>query len=1478
MREGPAELRARAILEHPGRGGCGVGALADPRGASRELIDLALEGLSCVEHRGGAVDDTGDGAGLLFATPRGYFERFVAHGKRLPEGDELGVGVLLFPYGEAPNALPLQSRIDQMLRRAGLSPLGWRRVPVHPHALGARARDSQRDPWQLLIGQGMLPASDLPRAYFRVKAEIERQLPAIYVASLQPRAVVYKALATGPQLRRYYPDLEDPQLATDLVVFHRRYSTNTLSNWALAQPFRIIAHNGEINTIKANRAALQSMERELSLGGLLMQMGSDSADLDRAVELFTSHGVSLPETLLRLMPAAWRELDDPDGAQARFSKGVQRALGTIAAWEGPAGVVSSDGEVLVATLDRMGLRPLRWLRTDQGLFAVASELGALPIPIDRIVETGQLDPGEMIAFWPHKPLLEKPNELRRRVALTTRLNTDDLAERELRDVPPREDQPAAPLPEKILALFGWTHDRVKTIRFMAENGKEPIVGMGYDRPLAIFSRNRPPLFRYFKQTVAVVTNPPLDPIREGGAFDLTVHLGAVPSAHEDLPVYDPHPQFRLASPLLTNGQLEHVLRNAPPRATVLDATVPMPAEARTLSASLSELGRSAVQAVRSGAATVIVLSDRRAVAGIEGGVLPLPGAGGALPLPGAGDPAPGTRVPIPMLLAVAAVHNALTHEGLRRSCSLVADSGEIEEGHDICVLVANGATAVCPWLLLRVAAGNGTRDAEIPKAVPTVLAALDGVVKRVMSKMGICTIDGYRGARLFEAIGLSPELVDYYLPGVPSRIGGVGLPELADDLNARAQERVMQRSEDPNVYRKEIWHDLQLAAKGEDKDAYHRFVRKVEDSPAVYLRDVLRFKSSGPRAPLDEVAPAEDVVASCLRGAAMSHGSLHRTAHRAIAAAFNELGSSSNCGEGGEDTRRNRGGLWEESRSRIRQVASGRFGVDAAYLVNADELEIKIGQGAKPGEGGHLPAEKVTAEIAAIRRTRPGVSLISPPPHHDIYSIEDLAQLVASLRAVNPRARICVKCPAVSDLGTIAVGVAKAGADVVAVSGFEGGTGAAPSSSVEHAGLPLELGLTDAHQALVVNGLRGRVRLRADGGIKTGADAAKLLALGADEVSLGTALMIAEQCIYCHGCSKGNCPAGITTSDDQVARRLMQPKTASVRAALAIAEPDPAAAEEERFVDARNGVKRYLVALAEDLRRHLAALGLRKPAELVGRVDLLEQIARDERSACVDLSALLAEVSPYAAPLARAVGCVGSQLEEELLARALADGALDHEGPMTTADRSIGARLSGAIAEGALRPRGPVRLAFSGAAGQGFGFALVEPIQLRLRGYANDTVGEVMSGGTIAIVAPHDRDVGRSLIGNAAAYGATGGALFVAGRAGQRFGVRNSGATLVCEGAGKYAFEYMTGGMGMVLGPLGRVVGSGMTGGELFLLDDGTLARQIHPDVRVASWDAGSEDRARALLERHIAATGSAAAKSVAGELTDRLRRVVPAS
>ncbi len=1448
--------RAAELRNHPGRGGCGVGAISDPRGASRQIVDLALTGLGCLEHRGGGAADTGDGAGLLLSVHRPFFERFLAPNRRVPKSDELSIGVLFFPPGEPGNVPPLQARIDALLRRQGLAPLGWRRVPVNEAALGTHARASHREPWHVLVGQGMRANGDLALAYFRVKAEIERQLPALTVVSFAPRTVVYKALATGPQLKRAYADLQDPLLAADTAVFHRRYSTNTLSNWGLAQPFRLLAHNGEINTIKANRGALESLGRELSLGGVLMQLGSDSADLDRAVELFVSHGVSLEETILRLMPAAWRELCAPDGPEARFSRGVQRALGTLAAWEGPAAVVAYDGETVVAALDRMGLRPLRWLRTTSGRFIVASELGAIAVPFEEIAETGQLDPGEVISFNPRENALSLPAELRLRVATRTRLNTAELAEREVRPVPPAEEGPLPAASERRMALFGWTPERARTIRFMAAEGKEPIVGMGYDRPLAVFSRARPPLARYLKQVVAVVTNPPLDPIREGGAFDLTVHLGPAPDAHEDLPVYDVHTQYRLNSPLLTPAQLAEIEKPGEPNALLLDATCPAPASARGLAEALSAINAKGIQAVRARTASVLILSDRAA---------------------------DGTsRLPLPMLLAVASLHNALTQEGLRRACSIVADSGEVCEGHDLAVLVGNGATAVCPHLLYRVGAGPTHKgEPPPPGALPRLVKALEAVLRRVMSKMGICSVDGYRGARLFEAVGLAPEMVDFYLPGVASRIGGIGLGEMAEDLNARAADVEMRRSEDSGAYRKEVWQSLQESARG-NTDAWTRFLRCIDETPPVYLRDLLRLESTQPGIPLSEVTSGNEVVARHLRGAAMSHGALHRTAHRAIAAAFNELGGSSNCGEGGEDVRRNRGGVWESCRSRIRQVGSGRFGVDAEYLASADEIEIKIGQGAKPGEGGHLPAEKVTAEIAAIRRTRPGVALISPPPHHDIYSIEDLAQLVFSLRAVNPRARICVKCPAVTDLGTIAVGVAKAGADVIAVSGYEGGTGAANASSIEHAGLPLELGLTDAHQALVVHGLRGSVLLRADGGIKTGGDVAKLMALGADEVSLGTALMIAEQCIYCHGCSKGNCPAGITAGDDSHSRKLMQPKTSATRSALAIAEPDPAIAEEERFQDARLAVHRYLMSLAEDFRRYLAALGMRDSRELVGRVDLLRQLAPEgtPRAASIDLSALLLDLSSAAgATIAPAVVCATSALEESMLAEARKTSALQASGAITTADRSFGARLSGALADGSLKLKESATIELEGFAGQGFGFALSAGLHLRLRGYANDTVGEVMGGGSICVRPAALGDRGKSLIGNAAAYGATGGALLVAGRAGQRFGVRNSGATLICEGAGKYAFEYMTGGVGVVLGALGPVVGSGMTGGELFLLDDGTLEAKLHPDARFAPMDEEACARLASLLRRHAEATGSEVAQALLSDpaaLSSKFRRAAP--
>jgi glutamate synthase domain-containing protein 2/glutamate synthase domain-containing protein 1/glutamate synthase domain-containing protein 3 len=1451
-------ITARDLVDrfrvHPGRGGCGVGAVADLTGApSHDLVEMSLRGLGCLEHRGGSIEDTGDGAGLLLSTDRAFFERFVAPGRRLPAEHHLAVGVLFFPAGEAWNLPHWQHEIDAVLRRHGLVPLGWRHVPVDESALGRNAYASRRAPWQVLVGEGMVPHEDLKETMWRVKALLERQIHDLYIASFSPDTLVYKALSTGDQLRRFYEDLRDPLLRASVVVFHRRYSTNTFSNWYLAQVFRLLCHNGEINTIKANRNAVTNLEAELGLGPILMPQGSDSADMDRVVELFTSHGVSLLETLGRMMPMAFRDLPRLSPEAVRFFQGVQRALGSLGAWEGPAAVIATDGTYLVGTLDRMGLRPLRYVVTTTGRLILGSEIGAVHVPFEEVQETGQLDPGESIALHLPERRVLRAREALDRVIAETSINFAELSEHRLITLTRGGGkEPAWPKVEQgELNLFGWSAERVRTVRHMAETGKEPITSMGFDRPLAPFSAQRPPVTKYFKQIVAVVTNPPIDPLREGSAFDLTVHLGCSPAVHENRPVYEPVLQYRLPSPFLTGDQMATIRAAEDPRAIVIDCTFVDPKNglttgAKALSRRIAECCRAALTAVKKGEASIIVLSDRGAHA--------------------AGD----DRLPLPMVLMTSALHNTLVVEGQRRHAGIVVETGEVQEGHDAAVLIANGATAVFPYLFYAVGAPHGPAE--------NLVRALDEALKRIMSKMGICSVDGYRGSRLFEAVGLAPDVVEHYLPGIASRIGGLDLEDVYDDLRARREAGGRTtREADVSIYRKEVWNELQTTARGHDPEAYGRFLRLIEETPPVYLRDLLALRAAPAPLPIDEVEPEEAIVARVFRGAAMSHGALHRVAHRAIAAAFNHFGAASNCGEGGEDPRRDRGGPWEEARSRIRQVASGRFGVDARYLAHADELSIKIGQGAKPGEGGMLPAAKVTAEVAMIRRTQVGVTLISPPPHHDIYSIEDLAQLIYDLRQANPRAEVSVKIPAVSDIGTIAVGIAKAGADILDVSGFEGGTGAAASSSIEHAGLPLERALSETHQALVINGIRDRVRIRADGGIKTGFDVAAVLALGADEVSLGTALMVAEQCIFCHGCANGLCPAGITTQSDLVARRLMTVKKGRPKDE---ALPDD---EEERYADAKHGVMRYLKALAGDLRGRLASMGLRSPADLTGRVDLLARKATgDARKDKVDLAELLIDPEDGAGTWRgrprRLRPDPTSPLNARLCADAAAGAPLDYA--IQNGDRAFGATLAGMIALGAVAvPEGGFTIRARGYAGQALGFALNAGMRMELTGFANDALGEAMGGGVIVVRPPREakaEDRGAlSVCGNAACYGATGGKLFVEGRAGQRVGVRNSGAVIVVEGAGKYAFEYMTGGVGVVLGSVGPVVASGLTGGVLYLLDEDGAAQKVHEDAHVEPLGEGDLATLRAIVEEHHRETGSARAEAVLARWGEAPRRFV---
>ncbi len=1432
---GAARARRRHHIEQdPGRGGCGIVALARLDGAARHgLIRRALDSLRCMEHRGGALQDTGDGAGLLIRPERSFFERFLAPGRRLDEDEPLIVGTVWFRVGER-NIRDLQRDVDSALRRHGLQPLGWRPVPVDLDAVGARARIDAPLIWQVLIGRGHLRPAHLAGALREARATLDDWfLGQLAVPSLAEGTTAYKALATADQLARFYPDLRDPDLATTVALGHRRFATNTFSNWHLVQPFQFLAHNGEINTISANTRSVRDVVRRTPGGArVLMRYGSDSAQLDRAVDMLQTLGAAdLPEAMRLAVPPAWQE-DVADPAERGWYESARRALGPLGAWEGPAALVATDGRHLVAQLDRMGLRPLRWLLTDDAELIVASEMGAVPVDPATIVSDGQLEPGAMLVVDLTTGELVAPGAtsawfVDRREPTGAAPSTVEFGALPA-PVPPLE------VPVDALNAFGWTKQRLQRLRAMVKQSKEPVHSMGNDRPLAVFSKNASRLYSFLNQVVAVVTNPAIDPLREGAAMDTTMYLGRSPALFGRAA----GTQVKLPHPVLSNQALHAIEQGLHPELTVrrLDATF-APRGVRALEERLQELADEAIVAV-DGGANLLVVTDRAVIAG--------------------------DRLPVPAPMAAGSIHRGLSRAGRRRACSLVVSTGAVHESHDLAVLLAYGATAVNPWAMFAQAAT--VRRVEPADARAALTRALVDGLRKIMSKMGITTVAGYQGSALFEAIGLSADIVDYYLPDTPSRVGGLTMRDVYMDIVARASGRDdgLAVNQNTSVFRKEVTQALQLVARdGNDQGDYDRFSRLLDDTPPVYLRDLLRFVPGTPISRY-EVSDAREVVRSTLRGAAMSHGALHSTAHRAIAAAFNVLGSASNSGEGGEDRRRNPGGSWEADRNRIRQVASGRFGVDAEYLVGADELEIKIGQGAKPGEGGHLPGHKVSAEIAAIRHTQPGVALISPPPHHDIYSIEDLAQLIRNLRAVNPRARIGVKCPSVTNLGTIAVGVAKAGADVISISGFEGGTGAAPSGSILHAGLPLELGLTDAHQYLSANGVRDRVRLRADGGIKRGFDVAVALALGADEVAFGTPLMVAESCVFCRGCQIGRCPVGLATQDEERRKKYFM---------VAGSEHiEPESPKEDRYVEARDGVVRYLLCVAEDLRGILAGLGLRHPRELVGRVDLLEQLRTGhDRWDRVDLRELLVDMTPEATPGAeggKPPGPSGATANSELTRAAtpVLAGEEDHarvELAVTTSDQAVGAPLAGLIARAGGLPNGVrIELLATGFAGQGFGFAATTGMDLRLEGYANDTVGEVMSGDArITVVPPAGRggDDAPHLVGNTAGYGATGGSLFVAGRAGQRFGVRNSGATLVSRGVGKYGFEYMTGGIGVVLGPCGPCVGSGMTGGELFLLQtDPDLPSRLHADVRVAPMDEAAEARLGAVLAAFAEATGLA--------------------
>jgi glutamate synthase domain-containing protein 2/glutamate synthase domain-containing protein 1/glutamate synthase domain-containing protein 3 len=1460
------------------RDACGIGFVADVRGRpSRAILDAGLAGLERLRHRGAVAADarTGDGAGVLLPLPDGFFAA---------PGERVGVAMAFLPR-DLEDAKEARRVVEQALVAERLELLRWRPVPVDHEALGELARATAPAIEQAVFrvtgeeGSGGLKERsgsppedrDAERRCFRAgrRAAVAARAAgvALYLASCSTRTVTYKALCAADQLAAFYPDLSDPGFAVAFAVFHQRYSTNTAPSWERAQPFRFLCHNGEINTLDGNVAWMRAREGHLGAGELDEELlvpvldpdGSDSAKLDNAVELLVRGGRDLRHALAMLVPAVE---PPPDAHHLRELRDFYRYHACLTEpWDGPAGLVFTDGRLVGAALDRNGLRPMRWEACEDGLVVCASEAGAVDTAGRGRVRRGRLGPGQMLCVDPERGLLTD-DQIKGELA-ASRPWSAWVAEH-LRATDPGEpvDPPADD--RGLVAAqvaFGFTRELVTTVlRPMATAGKEPTASMGDDTPPAVLGVTNRPVGHYLRQRFAQVTNPPIDHLRERHVLSSRTLLGRRHPLLGEAP--EAAGLVELAGFVLTPAGLAGLRDPAyglAPR--VLDATWPAADGTAGLAAACRRLGEEAVAAVRDGAALVVV-SD----AAVDD-----------------------QRVAVPSLLAVGAVQQRLLAEGLATRTSLVADTGEPVDSHQAAALLGYGADAICPRLTLATAAALGTGGSGGPQGGPPgdgsdpaaaqarYLRALEEGVFKVMSKMGISVLDAYRGAQIFEAVGLDAEVVEACFAGTPSPLGGIGFAELAADAleRHRAGQAEVARLENPGWFKhrpggeyhatnpgvmqalhfsvregeemkgsKRGAHLLQQAVKGGGFERYRHFASLVNERAPAALRDLLETRPAGPPVPLDEVEPAAGILAR-FSTAAMSLGSLSPEAHETLAVALNRVGGRSNCGEGGEDPAR----FGTERSSAIKQVASGRFGVTPDYLANAVELQIKIAQGSKPGEGGQLPGHKVSAEIARLRHTQPGVALISPPPHHDIYSIEDLAQLVFDLKQANPDAEVSVKLVAEAGVGTIAAGVVKSLADVVMISGADGGTGASPLSSIKHAGAPWELGLAETQQALVDNDLRSRCKVRVDGGLKTGRDVLVAALLGADEFGFGTAALLAEGCLMVRTCHQDNCPVGIATQ-----------------------RPDLRA----KFTGTPDMVVHYLEYVAEEVRELLAGLGLRSLDDAVGRVDLLAQRATgDGRADQLDLAPLLAPGSEGPAarrfvasdPIQRPRSELGDRVHDDAWP-GLRDGDLVRLSyPIANTDRSVGARLGVAVGKafGSRPPAGRARIEFEGTAGQSFGAFLAPGIDLRLTGACNDYVGKGMGGGRIVIRPPADDAGAPVLVGNTALYGATRGELFCAGRAGERFAVRNSGATAVVEGVGDHAGEYMTGGSVIVLGPVGRNLGAGMTGGELFLHDpDGRALDQLNDELVLPHRPDEIElVFLRELVAAHAELTGSAVAAGI---------------
>ena len=1448
---------------------CGMGLVASIRGEkSHEIIRKGLEVLINLTHRGAAGSDpeTGDGAGILIQIPHVFFARECGElGLQLPEAGAYGVAMCFLPVDKH-SRLQCEGVFERIAQEEGLSVVGWRDTPVNGDAIGREARASQPYIEQLFLGRPAgLDEESFERLLYRVRRRTENEMAAseiegkedFYIPSLSCRTIIYKGLMLAPQIEKFYFELANPLVTSALCLVHQRFSTNTFPSWRLAHPYRYVAHNGEINTIRGNVSwmnARQSVfdsphfgEQIDNLFPVVVPGGSDSASLDNAVEFLYQSGRSLPHVMAMLIPEAWAANPDMDEDKRAF---YEYHASLMEPWDGPAAIAFTDGRVIGATLDRNGLRPGRYIVTKDDLVVLASEAGVIDVPAEDIRKKGRLQPGRMFLVDTVQKRIISDAEIKKELASRQPYSKWLQEQQVTMDQLPEPSRVIASNQETLLRrqrAYGYSEEDLRILLApMGAKGEEPVGSMGTDVPLACLSDHPQPLFNYFRQLFAQVTNPPIDPIREELVMSLISYIGTERNILDEMP--ENCHTLKLPHPILSNRDLEKLRRisSGDLLATTLPALFRAADGEAGLRQSLEDLSSRAAHAVNSGY-TLLILSDR----GVDS-----------------------TYAPIPSLLAMAAVHNRLVRDKTRTQVALIIESGEPREVMHFALLIGYGASAVNPYLAIETL-HDLKRRGLLPhnvtgnQAEKNFIKAINKGLLKTFSKMGISTLQSYRGAQVFEAVGLNETLVNAYFPGTASRIEGVGLDVLAREAQLKHAYAFQPLTESETElvvggqYQFRIngeYHllnpltisKLQHAVRQNNPTTFQEYTDLIDNQNRnlCTLRGLLQLKYAEKPISLEEVEPAKNIVRRFTTGA-MSFGSISKEAHETLAIAMNRIGGMSNTGEGGEDEERfKRDQNGDLRRSAVKQVASGRFGVTTNYLVNADELQIKMAQGAKPGEGGQLPGHKVDEVIAKTRHSIPGVGLISPPPHHDIYSIEDLAQLIYDLKNVNPKARIAVKLVSEVGVGTVAAGVSKAHADVVLISGDNGGTGASPLSSIKHAGLPWELGLAETQQVLLLNNLRGRIKVQTDGKLQTGRDVVIAALLGAEEFGFATTPLITMGCIMLRKCHLNTCSVGIATQDPEL---------------------------RAKFQGQPEHVINFFFFIAEQMREHMAKLGFRTVDEMVGRVDKIDAAIAEAhwKAKGIDLSSIL-----YVPTVPSRVARRKMQEQDHGLDQALdhaliakAAPALESKTPVRdqfairNVHRTVGAMLGGEIARrygSAGLPDGTIHFRFEGSAGQSFGAFVPSGVTLELEGDSNDYLGKGLSGGRIIAYPPKTSSFlpeESILVGNVVLYGATSGEVFLNGIAGERFAVRNSGATAVVEGVGDHGCEYMTNGTVLVIGSTGRNFAAGMSGGRAFVYDDlGDFStrrcNKASVDLEPLASDADVSE-VRALLERHRDLTGS---------------------